>query len=107
MSLDPGAQSSAGVLITIGRVYEEVTATRRDIGTLTGNVTRALEQGADHESRIRTIEHEGATTEDLKEVKDDLGPRVRALERWRWGVGGVVTAVSVGGSALVTYLTKH
>jgi hypothetical protein len=32
----------------------------------------------------------------------DHETRVRALERWRWEIGGVITLVSVGASAAVS-----
>jgi hypothetical protein len=99
VTIDPGGQS--GVLITMGRVYEEVTATRRDVGTLTGDVRRALEQGADHEARLRVVEHVGATKQDVEAVEQAHGDRLTALERWRWGAGGVVAVVSMGGSVLI------
>lgn len=106
MSLDPGAQQSAGVLITIGRVYEEVTATRRDIGVLTGNVGRALEQGADHETRLRVVERDGATKRDVADLERDHGNRLSAVERKIYGYAGAAAALGVGGGWLVAFVTK-
>lgn len=105
MSIDP---ASGGMLITIGRVFEEVTATRTAVQTLTGNVSRALEQGADHENRLRTLEHEAATKKALEDLERDHGLRLSSLERKVYGWAGAATLASLGGSALIAYLTaKH
>jgi hypothetical protein len=113
--MDPGAQNP-GVLITMGRVYEEVTATRADLQALTGDVRRALETDRDHEERIRRVEPMvpalQAAQKDIDELKTHietkLEPRLSGVERWRWGAAGAIGAISMGGSALIGYLTaKH
>ncbi len=95
----------------MGRIYEEVTATRKDIGTLDGKVEQALRQGADHESRIRALERSSATVEALEardEKRDEQrDSRLLAVERRAYMVAGGLSAAGVGASVVISLLRKH
>lgn len=111
--MDPGTQS-AGVLITMGRVYEEVTGARKDISTLDSKVEQALHQGADHEMRVRALETQAAQSTDhetrIKVLEDAVAPiadhktRVPALEKRVWLACGAVGLVVGGASVAATLL---
>lgn len=100
MSIDPGSPSPPVVQITLREVYSEVTGMRQEIRDLTNAVRTAVDQGRDHESRIRAIERDGATGEDLEKVES----RVGSLERRVWMAGGAVAVVSAGASGLIGYV---
>jgi hypothetical protein len=94
--MDPGAQS-AGVLITMGRVYEEVTAARKDISSLDSKVEQALKQGDDHEQRIRGLENQAAQSSDHEQ-------RISSVEKRVWMATGVTALLAAGASAAATLL---
>lgn len=90
----------------MGRIYEEVTGARKDIGTLDGKVEQALRQTADHEARMRTLETQAAQSADhevrIKNLEDTVAPiadhktRLPAVERKVWMAAGIVAFVSAG-----------
>ncbi len=115
MSLDPGGQASAVVQITLGQVYNVVTETQKEMRDLTHSVQAAVGQLSDHETRLRQVERDGATSQELDEVrkenaaqlkalKDEHGPRLSAVERRVWMTAGVALTLSVGGSGLIAYV---
>ena len=94
---------------------DDVTGMRADLRELTVTVRASVDQGRDHEIRIRSIERDGASAqeveqlrkdfaEQLKALRDESGKRITALERFRWGAGGVIAVASVTGSGLIAYL---
>lgn len=98
----------------MGRIYEEVTATRKDIGILDGKVEQALRQTADHEARMRTLETQAAQSADhearIKGLEDTVAPiadhktRVPALEKRVWMAAGAVGLIVGGASVAATLL---
>lgn len=92
MTMDPGAAPSQAVVqITLGQVFNEVTGLRGDVRDLTSSVKAAVAQLGDHETRVRTLEKESATKEDL----EALAAQVQDLQRGRWKTAGAAVAVSV------------
>lgn len=94
--------------VTIDRLYDEVTGMRNDVTgmrsdlrELTVTVRSAVDQGRDHETRIRVIERDGATAEDVEK----LTLRVTSVERRAWMAAGAVAAVSVG-AGILPYVTR-
>jgi hypothetical protein len=84
MTADPLTPGQAVVQITLGQVYNEVTGTRREVTALAEAVKSSLAIGADHETRIRT------------------------LERRMWMAIGMGTVASgVAGYALTLYTSAH
>lgn len=71
----------SGVTITNREIYDLLLENTRVTRDLAGKVTAIETRDTDHETRIR------------------------ALERWRWELGGVITIVAWGGSAVVSWLT--
>lgn len=116
MSVDP---NGAFVQITIGQVYSEVTGMRQEVRDMAHSVQNAVGQLSDHEARIRSVERAGASTQELeevrkdfvlklKEIRDEFGPRMSSVEKRVWMAAGVVTAVSVGASGVITaWLSSH
>lgn len=100
----------------MGRIYEEVTATRKDIGTLDNKVEQALKQTADHEARVRTLETQAAQSTDhesrIKALEDTMAPiadhrtRLPAVERKVWMATGVTAFLAAGAAAGATLLTS-
>jgi hypothetical protein len=98
----------------MGRIYEEVTGTRKDIGTLDGKVDQALKQTADHEARMRTLETQAAQSADhetrIKGLEDTVAPiadhrtRLPAVERKVWLASGAVGIVVGGATVAATLL---
>lgn len=103
MTMDPGTQN-AGFLITMGRVYEEVTAARKDISSLDSKVEQALKQGDDHEQRIRALQEQAARTSDHPELIEKLSQRQTAVEKKVWMAAGAVGLVVGGASIAATLL---
>jgi hypothetical protein len=56
MTIGPPVPGEAFVPITLGQIYAEVKETRREVQDLTSAVHGSTAVGADHESRIRTLE---------------------------------------------------
>jgi hypothetical protein len=84
MTADPTTPTQAVVQITLGQVYTEVREMRREVQDLSSAVHGAIAVGADHETRIRT------------------------LERRMWmaiGMGTVASAVA--GYAITLYTSAH
>lgn len=97
--MDPGAGAqSPGVLITMGQVYSEVTGMRQEVRDLATTMKTAIAQIGDHESRLRTVEHDYVTAAELEK----LAGRVSSLERFKWTVTPLAMALSGGIGAAVT-----
>lgn len=121
MTMDPGGQNSSAVVqITLGQVYNVVTETQKELRDLTHSVQAAVGQLGDHEQRIRTMEHDGATSQEVEDLKRDHGIRLAALEaavapiadhksrlpaveKKVWMASGVA-ALAAGGSGVLAWL---
>lgn len=79
----------------LGRIMDELTVMRAENREMLVKVTQIEEQVrdvGDHEARVRILE---------EKVPRDLGVRLTALERWRYGlpIAGLTAVVSAGISA--------
>lgn len=79
------------VIITPTEMYREQQATHQAVRDVSGKLDSAL---SDHARRM------DGTDKDIA----DHETRIRGLEKWRWGAGGVVAVVSVGASGLIGYV---
>lgn len=122
MSMTPGMPPPVVDPIVI-RLYDEIKEMRTDIAAmrsdfqgLATSMHQALQQGGDHEQRLRTLEKSATTTEALeardRERDRDFEARLRANERHSWKTAGVAAVGSLlveSGIALliVKVATKH
>lgn len=74
-------------------IMAEVTAMRRDVGTVLTKVEvmsaqqqLATAQMSDIETRLRLLQ---------AAVPDQLAPRLTAVERWQWRTGGALAAAAL------------
>jgi hypothetical protein len=94
-----------GVYISPAQTYAEVQQLVKGMGRLEEKVDRFLDEVkdvrldvADHESRIRSLEH-GNT-----EAQKRDAARVSALERRVWTASGAVGALCMAGGYLLQYV---
>lgn len=96
MTVDPtGTPSQAVVQITLGQVFNEVTGLRGDVRDLANSVKTAVAQLGDHETRMRTLEKDSVTKDELTALEG----QIQELQRGRWKTAGAAVAVSVVASS--------
>jgi hypothetical protein len=75
----PRAANPGGVVVTLRDMYDQIQGLRDEVGELTGPTRALIDRVADQEARLR------------------------ALERWRYGLPASI--VLAGGSTIITLLT--
>lgn len=101
-----------GVYISPAQTYAEVQQLVKGMGRLEEKVDRFLDEVkdvrldvADHESRIRALEHGNteAQKRDAARITETTS-RITALERRVWTASGAVGAVCMAGGYLLQYV---
>lgn len=103
MTVTPGASSDP---LTI-RLYDKIEEMRSDVASMASDVRNlattiqpVVTQVGDHEGRVRTLEKESATKEEL----EALTRQVQDLQRGRWKTAGAAAAGSLVASSGVLAL---
>lgn len=101
-SLDP---------MLVMRLYDETKEMRNDVAGIRGDLRdvatmmrTTIEQGHDHEARIRTLEEQAAKTADHPARLDGHDRRLFSLEKKVWIASGAVGLVVGGASVAATLL---
>lgn len=98
MTMQPAAPPPSLDPMLVMRLYDETKEMRNDVAGMRGDLRdvatmmrTTIEQGHDHEMRLRAWEKDGVTKEDL----DAVIVQVQDLQRGRWKTTGAAVAVSV------------
>lgn len=85
------ANDPAGVVITTKDIYDKLVDVEKSVTLMTPQTQTV----ADHEGRLRVVE---------TALPDQLEPRLRSLEKWKWSVPPTAVAAVI---AIVQQLLEH
>lgn len=99
--------TDGGIKITFEQMYQEVQQTHSEVREMRAEVRTALASVDDHEKRLRTMESavpEATSMQDT--VRNDHGPRIRAVERRLYYATGVAAVIGAGGAAALSEMLR-
>lgn len=83
--IPPGQITAADVLVETSAIRRDVAQVLTRVEVIDARDSSHAAQLADHEARIRTVEHE---------LPAHLSARLAGVERWQWRAGGVIAALA-------------
>lgn len=83
--IPPGQVTAADVLAATSEIRRDVAQVLTRVEVIDARDTSHAAQLADHEARIRLVEHQ---------MPEHLTARLVGVERWQWRAGGVVAALA-------------